>query len=1051
MNFSVFKKLDIIFGWVVFLVAAVVYMLTLEPTLSFWDCGEFISSSYRLEVGHPPGAPLFMILARFFSLFASGPDQVAYMVNTVSAMASALTIAFLYWTIAYFARRMIIKDNEYTWGKTIAVIAASAIGALAYTFSDTFWFSAVEGEVYATSSLFTAMVFWAILKWNNNAGSNSSFRWVILIALLVGLSIGVHLLNLLAIPAMVFVYYFSKYKIKFTGILAATGISLFVIAAIMWGIIPGVAKVASGFEIVFINYLGMPFNSGVIIWAILTLVTLFGSIYFTQFKFNQILAFISATLALILIGVPFMADNILLIILLIGGLGVLVFFLAKKKAAVLNLIMICATMIIVGYSTFALIMIRSNANPPMDQNNPDNVFNLLYYLNREQYGDRPLFYGQYYYAEPTDTEEGNPVYAKHGDKYEVVDHKPVYVYDDADCTVFPRMHSSSPEHTEWYESWGGLREGQKPKFSNNLRFMFTYQIGWMYMRYFMWNFAGRQNDIQGHGNLIHGNWKSGISFIDTPRLGDQSKLPDYLKNNKANNKYYLLPLILGLLGLVIHFSRNNKDAWIVTLLFILTGLAIVVYLNQSPYQPRERDYAYAGSFYAFSIWIGLGVLFLYEIFRRFLPSVVGAALALVLCAPVPYIMASENWDDHDRSNRYIARDFAFNYLNSCEPNAILFTYGDNDTFPIWYAQEVEGIRTDIKVCCLPYFASDWYIDQMKMASYKSAPMPLTLQRESYEPGARDIVYYYSGSQGEESGYISVDSLMNWVANDKLSIVHNRGQKFYVYPKNKVFMRVDSAGVISKGIVKPKYAHLVEPIIKWDLGKQYMLKNELMTLDMLGANNWERPVYFTSIGSTNTLNLDEYFMLEGFAYRLVPYKTGTTSGLIDTDVMYDRLMNKMKWGNMNDPKINIDHTIERTTKILRIRKTFARLAIALNEEGKKDQANEVMARCRTIMPYNLYPMGYFDIDFAEAYYSIGDSASGDEALRAIAEISIQELNFFFTLSDEQFEKVNIEAQMALATMSRTINVAGRRQREALYNELLQKFELYNKSYESVSGM
>ncbi|HQP03236.1 MAG: DUF2723 domain-containing protein [Bacteroidales bacterium] len=1059
MNFSTYKKLDIIFGWLAFIVAAVVYLMTIEPTVSFWDCGEFISSSYKLEVGHPPGAPFFMILARFFSLFASGPEQVALMVNSVSAIMSALTIAFLYWTIAYFARRMIVKENTITTGNAVAIIAASFVGAMAYTFSDTFWFSAVEGEVYATSSLFTALVFWAILKWNNNIDSPHSLRWVILIALLVGLSIGVHLLNLLAIPAMVFVYYFSKYKPKFLGIVISLLISLFIIASIMWGIIPGVAIVASKFELLYVNGFGLPYNSGVLVWAIITVICLGLSIYFTQMNYRQIWAFIFSALGLILVGVPFMSGSIFISIVLVLAIGAGVFLIAKKKPAFLNLIMTSVTMIIVGYSVFAMIVIRSSANPPMDQNNPENVFNLLYYLNREQYGDRPLFYGEYYYAEPErDSDgqpvykEGNPVYAQHNGRYDIVDYKPIPVYQGEDCTVFPRMYSSSDDHIGAYESWGGLREGQKPEFANNLKFFFNYQVGWMYIRYFMWNFAGRQNDIQGHGNVIHGNWKSGIDFLDTPRLGDQNKLPDYLKNNKANNSYYLLPLLLGIMGLIVQFSKNKKDGWIVTFLFILTGLAIVVYLNQTPYQPRERDYAYAGSFYAFSIWIGLGVIFLYDLLKRFLPAIAGAALAFLVCAPVPALMAKENWDDHDRSNRFIAHDFAANYLNSCEKNAILFTYGDNDTFPIWYAQEVEGIRTDIKVCCLPYFASDWYIDQMKMASYESGPMPLRMTRDLYEPGTRDIVYSEKVIFGvqEKNDYISLDSLLNYISNKKTGVLENDGKEYYLYHKNKIFMRVDSAKVVENGQMKPPYDTLFDPIIKWDLKRSYLFKNELLTLDLLNANNWDRPIYFTSIGSTNTLNLDEYFMLEGFAYRLCPYNTGNKSGLIDSELMYNRLMNVMKWGNMNDPNIYIDYTIERTTKILRIRKTFSRLAIQLFREGKPDKAADVMKKCKTIMPYNIYTMTYFDIDFAEAYYTIGDTVSGDEAILEVTKVASQELDFYFSLEDDLFQRMEMEVQMSLETMRRAAAVMMRNNREALFEQLGSKTQNYFKMYEDRGG-
>ena len=1045
MNQRLFKRLDIVFGWLVFIIAAIVYMLTIEPTVSFWDCGEFISSSYKLEVGHPPGAPFFMIVARFFSLFASDVTQVALMINMVSALASALTIAFLYWTIAYFARRMLVKNKEFTWGNTIAIIGASLIGALVYTFSDTFWFSAVEGEVYATSSLFTAAVFWAMLKWNDVYDTKHALRWVMLIALLVGLSIGVHLLNLLAIPAMIFVYYFRKHKPTTKGILISLIASFSIIAILMWGVIPGVAKVASQFELLFVNGLGLPYNVGVFVWAVLLLASLFGSIYFTQFKSKKYLAAASSFITLVLLGIPFMSDSIFLSLILLLGFAAGIYLLAIKMSHTLNTIMAALSLVVIGYSCFALIIVRSNANPPMNQNNPDNVFSLLYYLNREQYGDRPLFHGQYYDAEPTNYDVGNPVYVKKDDGYKIVDHKPIPVYDENRCTLFPRMYSSKPNHIEFYESWGGIKGSSKPKFKNNVKFLVSYQINWMYLRYFMWNFAGRQNDIQGQGNLIHGNWKSGISFIDTPRLGDQNKLPDYLKNNKANNSYYLLPLILGLIGLIIQLKRHHKDFWIVALLFFLTGLAIVVYLNQTPLQPRERDYAYSGSFYAFSIWIGLGVLGLYELFKRIMPKTAASSLALLLCIPIPILMASENWDDHNRSGRYIAHDFACNYLNSCEKDAILFTYGDNDTFPIWYAQEVEGIRTDVKVCCLPYFASDWYIDQMKTASYESAPMPLSIEREYYEPGARDVVYYYPGAE-QESGYISVDSLIRFVRNDRISRFMNQGTYVYIYPHNKLFMRIDSAKMVNSGQVKPKYAGNIEKVIKWDLEKSHMFKNELMTLDMLATNNWERPVYFTSITSTNTLNLDYYFQLEGFAYRLIPENTGTKSGRIDSDLLYDKLMNTFKWGNMNDPDIYIDHTTERTTKILKIRKNFSRLAIVLAREGKFEKAIEVMNRCEEIMPYDIFVPGYFDVDFSEGWYAAGDSLRGDAALMAIANVSIQELEFFFSVDDELFSKIDLETQMSLETLRRVIATAIRKDRQELYIDLEEEFNKYVDMYE-----
>ncbi|HXK82096.1 MAG TPA: DUF2723 domain-containing protein [Bacteroidales bacterium] len=1052
MTKKLFTRLDYIFGWVAFLVAAVVYMLTLEPTVSFWDCGEFISSSYKLEVGHPPGAPLFMLVARFFSLFAADASQVAFMVNAMSAIASAFTIAFLYWTIAYFARRMLIKNDEYHLNNTIAVISASLIGALAYTFSDTFWFSAVEGEVYATSSFFTAIVFWAMLKWNDVFDTKYAIRWIMLIALLIGLSIGVHLLNLLAIPAMVFIYYFRTYK-KPTplGIVIALSASLGIVAALMWGIIPGVAKVAAKFELLFINTMGMPYNTGVFVWVTFVILSLLGSIYFSQFNYKKYAAGIFSVLSVVLLGVPFMSESAFLAVILILALGFGIIYLAINNRKILNTIMIALTLVAIGYSCFALIIIRSNANPPMDQNNPDNVFSLLYYINREQYGDRPLFYGQYYYAEPTGYDQGNPVYVKKNGKYEIVDYKPIPTYRDSECTFFPRMFSNkqdpSQNHVEVYKTWGGIKGSAKPRFKHNLKFFMSYQINWMYWRYFMWNFAGRQNDIQGHGNIIHGNWKSGISFIDTPRLGDQDKLPDYLKNNKANNSYYMLPLLLGIIGIFAQIRKHHKDFWVVTLLFFLTGLAIVVYLNQTPYQPRERDYAYAGSFYAFSIWIGIGVLGIYQIFKQFTSGKLASVLALLLCLPVPLLMASENWDDHNRSNRYIAHDFAYNYLNSCEPNAILFTYGDNDTFPIWYAQEVEGIRTDVKVCCLPYFASDWYIDQMKMASYESGPMPLSLDREVYEPGARDIVYYYPPS-GEERGYISVDSLMRFVENKNNSRFRTEDSYFYIYPHNKLFMRADSAKLVDNGHVKLKDADKIEPIIKFDLNRSHLFKNELLTLDMLATNQWERPVYFTSIGSSNTLNLDEYFQLEGFAYRLMPFNTGVTSGRIDSDLLYDRLMNTFKWGNMNDPDIYIDYTTERTTKILKIRRNFSRLAIVLARENKKDKAIEVMERAEEIMPFDIFVPGYFDVDFSDGWYAAGDSIKGDQVLYEIAKVTQQELDFYFSLPEKLFyTKADMETQMAIETLRRTISHAIRKDREQVYIDLEAEFTKYMEMYES----
>jgi len=691
-----FKQLNNIFGWFTFLVAAITYLLTIEPTASFWDCGEFITTSYKLEVGHPPGAPFFMILGRFFTILGGSPQNAAVMINAMSALASAFTILFLFWTITHIARKLIKTEVEYTMGQTIAILASGVVGGLAYTFSDTFWFSAVEAEVYASSSLFTAMVVWAMLKWEDSADEPHANRWIILIAYLMGLSIGVHLLNLLAIPALVFIYYYRKYPVTRNGIIMSLLVSLLILGIVMYGIIPGVITVATWFELMFVNGMGLPFNTGVIIYSLL----------------------------------------------LIGGVIYGLHYTVQKRMVLWNTVLLGFIVIVIGYSSFAMIVIRSSANPPMDQNSPDNVFALLGYLNREQYGDRPLVYGHYYNTPLDKYVDDKPYYIQQKGKYVIADMRQKPTFDSNLSTVFPRMYSREPDHIEAYKQWANIKgrsvqstneEGepatiQIPTFGENLKFFFRYQVNFMYWRYFMWNFAGRQSDIQSHGEISNGNWISGISFLDSYRLGDQSTLPAQFKDNKGRNKYYLLPLILGIIGILFmynHSIEGRKNLWVVFLLFFMTGLAIVIYLNQSPFQPRERDYAYAGSFYAFTIWIGIGVIGVYELMKKYLPDTASAGIAggLTLLL-VPMIMAAENWDDHDRSGRYTCRDFGANYLKTCKPNSIIFTNGDNDTFPLWYNQEVEGVRTDVRVCNLSYFQTDWYIDQMKSKAYSSDPLPI---------------------------------------------------------------------------------------------------------------------------------------------------------------------------------------------------------------------------------------------------------------------------------------------------------------------------------------
>jgi hypothetical protein len=708
----------------------------------------------------------------------------------------------------------------------------------------------------------------------------------------MGLSIGVHLLNLLAIPAIVFVYYFRRFKPTTRGFIFAISLSIIIIGVIMYGIIPGVVKTASWFELFFINSIGLPYHYGVFIHAILMVGAIAGGIYFTQIRDNPIYAAISSTIALTLLGIPFISDSAILNFILFIIVTGVVYYLSKGHKIVLNTIISAAMIILIGYSSFTMIVIRSAANPPMDENNPETVFSLLYYLNREQYGERPLLYGQYYNAPITEIKEGNPTYTPQDGKYVVSRYSSDYVYDGRLTTFFPRMWSPQPDHRPIYDQWGKV-DGEriaiknsrgeeefveKPTFGQNLRFFFTYQIGHMYLRYFMWNFSGRQNDVQGQGGLLHGNWISGIKFMDEVKIGSQENLPEGIASDKARNRYYMLPFILGLAGFLFHFQRNRKDFWVVLLLFVFTGLAIVVYLNQYPNQPRERDYAYAGSFYAYAIWIGLGVLALFNALSKTIGKKPGAILAGLLCLIlVPGIMAKENWDDHDRSGRFTARDIAYNYLNSCAPNAILFTNGDNDTFPLWYAQEVEGIRTDIRVVNLMLFNTDWYIDQMKRKAYDSEPLPLSIPKEKYKDGTNGQVFMIE----RVKEYIPVKQVIDFILNDNEATKIRYDNEMLDYIPTKMFrIPVDSAAVIANGTVSPDLASQIVKSIDIKINRNYLLKNQVMVLDLLAQNNWERPIYYVTGGHDDALGLEEYFQLEGFAYRLVPIKTEGATGFLE---------------------------------------------------------------------------------------------------------------------------------------------------------------------------
>lgn len=966
-------------GWVAFLISAVVYLLTIEPTASFWDCGEFITTSYKFEVGHPPGAPLFMIVGRIFTLF-SGPSGAALMVNIMSALASAFTILFLFWTITHLARKLVTDSSNFSTGQIIAIIASGFVGALAYTFSDTFWFSAVEGEVYASSSLMTAVVFWAILKWENVADEPHANRWLIFIAYIVGLSVGVHLLNLLAIPAIVFVYYFKKYDVTRNGILIALAVSFGLLGIIMYGIIPGVVILGSWFELLFVNGLGLPFHSGLVFY----------------------------------------------IAALIGGISYGIWFTLKKNMVIWNTILAGVAVILIGYSSFALIIIRSSAQPPMDQNSPNNAFALLSYLNREQYGQRPLVYGQFYDSPLNSRErylEGKAVYTQIDGKYKITHRQVVPNYDDKFKMLFPRMWSTmETSHADDYKEWGEIKgsriqhlneEGKteviiKPTFTENMRFFFRYQVNHMYWRYFMWNFVGRQNDIQSHGSLINGNWISGINFIDEARLGEQQNLPKSLAGNKGRNTYYFLPLLLGLAGLFYQYYKGKegkKGVWVVFLMFFMTGLAIVIYLNQYPHQPRERDYAYAGSFYAFAIWIGLGVLALAEGLKKFMPETISAGIAGVLSLVlVPGIMAAENWDDHDRSGRYTARDFGANYLETCKPNAIIFTNGDNDTFPLWYNQEVEGVRTDTRVCNLSYLQTDWYIDQMRRKAYNSEPVPVSMTPDKYRQGSRDIIYLIDNPRISRPSIGSKEAI-NFVVDDNPATKWQQGGNAAYIPKKILSFKIDKEAVIRNKVVRPEdYDKIVDTMFIDLRDRTYISKDELVILDMLATNNWERPIYWAiTVGRDKYLNLNDYFQLEGFAYRLVPIKAQSQPdklafGSVASDIMYDNMMNKFKWGNINDPNIYVDENNARM--MTNVTNGFNRLASQLVAEGKMDSAIAVIDRCFELNPTYVSAPGYFTIELAGNYFKAGAVEKGKKALEELNNWFNDDLSYYLSL-DRKF--------------------------------------------------
>ncbi len=1048
-----FKFVNNIVGWLSFAIAAVTYLLTIEPTASFWDCGEFISTAYKLDVGHPPGAPFFMLTGHFFSLFASNPSTVAMMINAMSALFSALTILFLFWTITHLARKIIIKnENEISTSQMIGIMGAGLVGALAYTFSDTFWFSAVEGEVYAYSSLFTAVVFWAILKWEDVADEAHSDRWLIFIAYLTGLSIGVHLLNLLAIPAVALVYYFKNYQVSAKGIILNLLSSFAIVGVVMYGFIQGSVEMASWFELFFVNGLGASYNTGAIVYVIFVVAILAWSIYESYAGKSNIRMKISLLLSIVILGIPFIGSSIWLPTLIVVGLIVWLAY-AKINRRFVNLVVLCLSVLFIGYSTYAVIVVRSLAKPSMDQNSPDNMFALKSYLNREQYGDTPLFYGQYYNSEvKLDVKggycipvinEGEKMWMKDTvtggkDKYIGAGRKMSYKYADDLCTIFPRMYSSQEEHIAEYKTWGKI-EGvnvaydkcgrlvtiAKPTFIENLRFFFSYQVNFMYWRYFMWNFSGRQNDIQGHGEVNHGNWITGINAIDELMVGDQINLPPDLESNKGHNVYYMLPLLLGLLGICFQVYSGKKGVesfWITFMLFFMTGLAIVIYLNQIPLQPRERDYAYAGSFYAFAIWIGFGVLAIIQLLQRFMPKTVAAIIASLATLGVPALMANQNWDDHDRSGRRTCADFGYNYLMSCEPNAIIFTNGDNDTFPLWYMQEVEGVRTDVRVCNLSYLQTDWYINQMRRGYYGSKALPINLNPSKYAEGVRTAGVVNNKNYPVHEEWIDkpfeLGTALDFYGSDDQRAKDSSGDNYM--PSQNLYMEIDAAQVLKTGTVKQEDSARILSVMPIKL-RTRIYKNEYAILNLLYNNNWERPVYYAyTTGNEAELGLRPYSKLEGIARRIVPLMPDLNKDTeIDTEKMYDNMMHKYRWGGIENPKVYLDENNLRFCSHFRM--LFSRLAEALIKEGKNDKALEVLDYSLKVIPLATVPSDYTSIYMAESYYALGENKKAKELITELLNKTDKSLSWFFALNNDKILSATAEIYQTVRLYQGTLSI------------------------------
>ena len=1110
-----YRLVNNVTGWLVFAIAAFTYCSTIEPSASFWDCPEFITTAEKMEVGHPPGAPFFMIFGKFFTLFASDATQVAKMVNIMSALLSAGCILFLFWSVTHLTKKLIASDEkEMTTAQLIAIMASGVGGALIYTWSDTFWFSAVEGEVYAFSSFFTALVFWLILKWEDNADNPHSDKWLVLISYLVGLSIGVHLLNLLCIPAIVLVFYFKKTKEpNLKGALAVLGVSVVIVAAVLYGMVPGITKVSGWFELMFVNGMGMPFNTGLYIYILILLAALVWALWTTHMKELSRQSKIAFLVCTALLGIPFYghgAGSMVIGILVLAALAFILFANVggKVTSRLLNTVLLCMTLITVGYSSYAVIVIRSTANPPMDQNSPEDVFTLAEYLGREQYGDRPLFWGPTYASEPEVDEaksmykidEGAPKYMrkeKHDesekDEYIEMPGKMDYIYSSDQCMFFPRIYSK--QHAKAYQGWIGTPNTKRvsygynengyvdiPSFGDNMTYFINYQVNFMYWRYFLWNFAGRQNDIQNQGGeLEHGNWITGFSFIDDAMYGDQDALPTDLKENKGHNVFYCLPLLLGLLGFFWQAFKGKEGIqqfWVVFFLFFMTGLAIVLYLNQTPGQPRERDYAYAGSFYAFAMWCGLGVAAIYDWLKRLgkTSEIIAACVAVVPAIAVPAQMVSQTWDDHDRSGRYICRDFGLNYLETVPHDGVIFTNGDNDTFPLWYNEDTEGNRTDVRVCNLSYLQTDWYIDQMKRPAFsgegQSSPLPISWKRYEYVTGEHEAIEVNPPVGRDENGdfirmsdvikdaYENDPEYSRKVWGDEPFELNNAIQKFVLknvdpeykdfvaklpscLPSDTLYVKVDKEAVRKSGM-KIENDSIPDRMVIDLKGRSQVYKNFMMMLEMIGQSNFSRPLYMsTTVGPDNYGNLYKHFLQEGIAWRFTPFTYAENQAqrtVVDTEKMYDNMMNKYKYGNLSQKGLYIDETVMRMCYTHR--RWFALLIKSLVEEGKNDKALKALQKCEKEIPEYNVPHEAFSgsMEMAKAYFDLGKVKEGEHIMSALVKRSTEYVEWYLSLSDSRFKRYANDANTEIYVMSNFLDIYAEKLADSTYCEKLPAAEL-----------